>query len=81
MEYVLGSLVVFLTLLIVYQEWRNAKERTSLMDRHYAERESLLNRLMAKNLTEYVQAEAVSRYQPQEQQPSRYEGEDYEVGL
>jgi hypothetical protein len=80
-EYVLGALVVFLALLIVFQERRHVAERIAIMDRHYAEREALLNRLMARSLTEYVQADLAARYQPQDQTVRQYEGEDYAVGL
>ncbi|MGQ9698527.1 MAG: hypothetical protein ACUVRO_11115 [Armatimonadota bacterium] len=58
---VLVFLLVFSLLFLAYREWFHSREMARLEAMHAEERRELLNRLMARNLGEYVQAEVASR--------------------
>lgn len=78
----LVSIIVAQFLFIVVLECLHRSDRARLEAYMAEEREALLNRLMARDLTEYVQADLASKYQPP-QQPVMHDGidDDFNVGM
>lgn len=78
----LVALIIVQFLFIIALELMHRNERIRLEDIMAEEREALLNRLMARDLTEYVQADLASKYQPP-QQPVMHDGidDDFNVGM
>lgn len=79
--YALVGLVAFLVAFLVWREWQHTVERLAIEEKHYQERQALLNRLMARDLPEYVNAELASKYQQLVTEQNAGGESDYEVGV
>ncbi|BCV23293.1 hypothetical protein [Gelria sp. Kuro-4] len=53
--------VMALVAFLCYREWYHSKELEKLEDRYFKERQTLLDRLMARDFTQYKQAEFAER--------------------
>jgi hypothetical protein len=71
LEIALVALVAFLC----YREWYHSRELAKLEDRYFGERQRLLDRLMARDFTQYKQAEVLEKFPLKAPEP---EEEDYD---
>lgn len=71
----LVTAIVALVAFLCYREWYHSTEIQRLEDRYFKERQMLLDRLMARDFTQYKQAEAAEKLPLQ--MPQQEEDFDY----
>ncbi len=67
--------IIFLVAFLCYREYYHSVEMQKLEDRYFKERQMLLDRLMARDFTQYKQAEAAMEIA--KQPVTQTETEDY----
>lgn len=71
----LVAAIIALVAFLCYREWYHSTEIQKLEDRYFEERQMLLDRLMARDFTQYKQAEVLDKMPLQT--PQQEEDFDY----
>ncbi len=80
-EIVLASVLVFMVAFLCWREHYHSRELEKLEDRYFEERRQLIDRLMARDFTQYKQAEMAEKLstRPANEEESYYNISD--VGM